>query len=96
MADESTTLTEEIAFYESEKESLLATHEGQYALISGRELLGVHTTEEAAYEAGLEKLGNKSFLIRRIRKEEPRLQAPVISVGMNLGSDSKQALHPGG
>jgi len=48
--------------------------------------LGVYTTEEEAYEEGLKKIGNRPFLIRQIRKEQPRLQAPVISVGMNLGS----------
>lgn len=86
LTPEDPTLKAELEFFESQKALLLQTHAGQFALVVGRELVGVYSTEEEAYQAGLKRIGNKPFLIRQIRAEEPRLQAPVISVGMNLGS----------
>lgn len=85
LAEEDPTLKSEIEFFESQKESLLKTHPGQYALVVGRKPVGVYTTEEEAYRAGLKEVGNKPFLIRQIRDEEPRFQVPLISVGINLG-----------
>lgn len=83
------TLSEENAFFEAQKEALLKTHEGQFALVSGQELLGTYTTEAEAYQAGLARLGNRPFLIRQIRSEEPPLQAPVLFVGLNIGTVAK-------
>ena len=80
------TLNTEIEYYDTQKAALLVQHEGQYALVSGTHLLGTYTAEEEAYAAGLKLVGNKPFLIRQIRKDEPHLQAPVLFVGLNLGS----------
>lgn len=79
-------LDEESEFFETQREALLLNHEGQFALVSGRRIVGTFTTESEAYEAGLDELGNRPFLIRQIRREEPTLQAPVLFVGLNLGS----------
>ncbi len=82
-------LQAEIEYFESQRELLLQHHEGQFALVSGREIVGTFTTEAEAYETGLRKIGNKPFLIREIRAQEPPLQAPVLFVGIGLGSVSK-------
>ena len=81
-------LKTELEFFESQRDALLETHRGQFALISGREIVGVYTTESEAYEAGLEKLGNKPFLIREIREEDRTFQAPALFVGLNIGPDA--------
>ena len=81
-----TLLGTEIAYYESQKESLLNHHEGQFALLSGRQILGTYTTEAEAYEAGLNRVGNRPFLIRQMRSHDLPLQAPVLFVGLDLGS----------
>ena len=88
MTDTAQALSAEIEFFESQKELLLKNHEGQFALVSGRKILGTFTTEEEAYQAGLDHVGNKPFLIRRILRQEPPLQAPVLFVGVNLGSSA--------
>jgi hypothetical protein len=82
------TLRTEIEFFESQKELLLENHEGQFALVSGQQILGTFTTEAEAYQAGLDHIGNKPFLIRQILRQEPPLQAPVLFVGVNLGSSA--------
>ncbi len=84
--DSNPALQAEIEFFESQKEALLSTHEGQFALVADRRLVGVYTTQEEAYQAGLRLLGNRPFLIRQIRSQEPPLQAPVLFVGIDLGS----------
>lgn len=79
----------EIEYYTAQKESLLAYHEGQFALVSGEQMLGTYATEAEAYSAGLSLIGNKPFLIRQIRNDEPQLQAPVLFAGSPIGSLTK-------
>ena len=85
---DNTTLQEELEYFETQKEALLKTHEGQFALVAGQKLIGTYTTEADAYEAGLGQFGNRPFLIRKIRSQEPPLQVPVLFVGVDLGSDA--------
>lgn len=80
------TLQAEIEYFESQRAQLLQNHEGQFALVTDQRIVGTFTTEEEAYEAGLRQLGNKPFLIRQIRSQEPPMQAPALFVGLNLGS----------
>lgn len=89
MAQATDVLRTEIAYYDTQKKLLLGHHEGQFALVSGQHLLGTFTTEEEAYKAGLAQVGNVPFLIRRIRTNEPALQAPVLFVGTVFDSVPK-------
>ena len=75
-------LREELAFFESQKEALLAAHEGKVALIKGCELTDVYATEGEAYAAGLKKFGNQPFLIRRIQRQNPAGQIPALHLGL--------------
>lgn len=81
-----TPLHEELEYYESQRASLVAHHEGMFALVHGASLLGTFTTEVEAYEAGLRQIGNLPFLVREIRREDVKLQAPVLFVGVGVGS----------
>ncbi len=44
------------------KEKLVDNNEGKYALIRGKELIGIFDADNDAYKAGLEKFGNTPFL----------------------------------
>ena len=72
----------ELAFYTEKKEELLAAHEGKYALIKGRELLGLFDTFPQAYEAGLRKVGNKPMLIKQVLRQEPVEHFPALEHGL--------------
>lgn len=72
-------LSQEIAYFEESRSELLKKYEGQFALIKGRELLGTFTTFEEAYDAGVAKLGNVSFLVKPIIKDEPVQKLPALT-----------------
>jgi hypothetical protein len=59
-------LEKERAFFEAQKPELLKTQTGQFALIHGEKLLGVYTTRDQAFLAGVEAVGNKPFLVEKI------------------------------
>ena len=75
-------LKEELAFYAERKADLLKTHEGKFALIKGRALLGVFDSRSAAYEEGVRRLGNVPMLIVRVQKEEPLAWIPALQLGL--------------
>ena len=73
---------EELKYYKENKDKLLKHHENQFVVIKGDKLIGAFTTEEEAYEAGLRALGNVSFLIKRVTKEEEVVRFPALSIGV--------------
>jgi len=73
-------LETEIARYEELLPELLAAGEGQYAVICGRDLVGVFETYDNAYTAGLERVGLASFLLRKILRVQPTVWLPTIFV----------------
>ncbi len=73
---------EELAFYAEQKPGLLEKYEGKFALIKGRELLGVFDTPSAAYEEGLKRLGNVPMLIVQVLRVEPRAWIPALQLGL--------------
>jgi hypothetical protein len=82
-----TPLERELRYFESHKDELLRHHEGTFVLISDEKLLGAFTSEEQAYRAGLQQLGNRPFLIRRVTQEEEFVQLPALAVGILHGTD---------
>ena len=77
-----TVLATELKYYEQQKSELLEHHKDQYVLIKGNELVGVFPTEEAAFTAGVEQLGNVPFLIQLVRENEEFIQHPSLAVGI--------------
>jgi hypothetical protein len=75
-------LERELAYFEAQKEDLLSKYRGQFALIYGEELLGTYTRFEDAFEAGVERLGNQSFLVQPIVENTEQVQFPALAVGM--------------
>jgi len=80
MPDEA--LAEELVYYTKNKADLLQKHEGKFALIKGRRLLGVFDSQAAAYSEGLKQLGNAPMLIVRVQAREPRVLIPALQVGL--------------
>jgi len=72
-------LREELAFFNEKKDELLRTHPGQFALIKGRELLGVFPARQAAYAEGVQRFGGEYFLVHQIVEIEPIEQVPLIA-----------------
>lgn len=75
-------LEQELAYFESVKEQLLQHHEGKYALIIGRELVGVFDHRDEAYKVGIETRGNVPMLIKVIRRQEPIEAVPAMNLGL--------------
>ena len=50
-------------------------------IIFGKRFIGVFSSEPEAYEAGLRKVGNKPFLIRRVTKEPEQIHLPALNIG---------------
>jgi hypothetical protein len=72
----------ELEYYKANKDEFLQHHENQFVLIKDDKFFGAYTTEQEAYEAGLKELGNVSFLIKRVTKEEEIIRFPALSIGV--------------
>lgn len=72
-------LEQEQKFFESQKAELLKQHEGQFVLIKNQKISGFFTTEQEAYEKGIELFGAQEMFIKQILKEEPKHFIPAFS-----------------
>lgn len=77
-----TVLGEELKYYQTIRDELLKTCEGQFVLIKGSELLGKFRTWDEAYAAGLRRLGRMQFMIRQVRAKEPVYSIPAYEYGL--------------
>lgn len=66
-------LDRELSTYARLKGDLLRQHPGEYALITGTELLGTFESQLDAVRSGYERVGNRPFLVRKIQSVEPVL-----------------------
>ena len=74
--------TDELSAYEKRKTELLLLCEGKFAVFRGGEFLGVYDSPQAAYDAGLVKWGNVSFLIKPVVREEIMEKIPALFLGV--------------
>ena len=72
-------LKRELNYFMSIKDDLLKDHQGKFALIKGKKLIGVYKTPKSAYKAGLKKIGKTQFFIKEIVKEEVPESIPTIT-----------------
>lgn len=75
-------LEKELEYFEKQRAELLKHHLGQFALVYEDELIGTFTKDLDAYAAGLQKVGNKPFLIKQILPETPADQLPAYTLGL--------------
>lgn len=75
-------LDKELQFYQLHRSELLEKHEGQVALIHGEDLIGTFPTDEEALSEGARRFGLVPFLVKSIRKEEPEVHIPALTLGI--------------
>ena len=74
-------LEKELQHFESIKDELLKHYEGKAVVIHGGRVMGVWDTEESAYIKGVELLGTKPFLLKRVLAEDPVVDVPLLFIG---------------
>lgn len=75
-------LEKELKFFEEQRAEWLQNHAGKFALVKGRELVGVFDSDEAAYQAGVGRWGNTPFLIKQILLHDQIEQIPALMYGL--------------
>lgn len=60
----------ELAAYERERERLIGTEEGKYALIHGDSIAGVWSSYEDALKEGYQRFGLSPFFVKQIQRVE--------------------------
>lgn len=76
-------LAEEVRFYERERDRLVSQHTGKFALIRGSKLIGVFDTQAAAYQAGLDQLGDVDMLIIHLGPTQP-IESQLLALHLGL------------
>lgn len=75
-------LEKELAFFNKNKANYLSEYKDKYLLIKDGKLAGHFDTNEAAYEAGIQKYGNVPFLIKQVLDQEPTLTISSLFMGI--------------
>ena len=77
-----TMLENEVTTYEQNRERLLATAEGKYVLIRGKDVSGTFETEMDAITEGYNRFGNVPFLVKQVLQ----IEIPVSFTSNLLGA----------
>lgn len=81
-----TDLQIELDYFNKNKEELLKKYPGQFVLIKNETMKGSFTTQEEAYNVGIEQMGNVPFLIKQVVENEPITSHPALTVGIMYAS----------
>ena len=71
-----------ISFYKKNKKDYLSKYKSQFVLIKNDNFLGNYTTENEAYNAGVEKFGTEPFLIKQVIEEDETDDVPSLTIGI--------------
>jgi len=66
-------LDTELKTYEQNRDNLLGTAEGKFALIYNTQVIGTYDSKMDAISAGYQQFGNVPFLVKQILKVEAPL-----------------------
>jgi hypothetical protein len=67
-----TSLTEELSIYDSNKMKWLESYEGQFVLIQHETVVGFFPTFEKAFESGVRQFGiSTDFLVKQVAEHDP-------------------------
>jgi len=75
-------LDKEIKYFEANKKKWLTHNKNQFSLIKNEKLVGMYTTFDEAFDAGVSLYGNQAFLIKQVVEKEPEAQFPALTVGL--------------
>jgi hypothetical protein len=68
---ETASLDKELEFFNQHWREWLRTQPSKFVVIGGTTVAGFHENYESAFEAGINKFGDKEFLVKQICTEEP-------------------------
>jgi len=75
-------LERERAWYEANKESLLAKYRGKWIVVHGETLVGVFDDSTVAYNTGVETTRCEEILVRRVVERDEPFSAPALALGL--------------
>ncbi|MCY4150629.1 MAG: hypothetical protein OXE94_00115 [Aestuariivita sp.] len=75
-------LSEELRFYQENKEDFLHKYTNRYLLIKGSTLVGTFAAKKQAIGQGVRQFGNEPFLIRLSGEDTPTFTVPVLALGL--------------
>ncbi len=75
-------LEAELKQFEEKRVEWLAHYEGKFVLIFEQEVAGFYDSAEAAYEEGVRRWGNVSFLIKQVLPSDPVEHIPALVYGL--------------
>lgn len=78
-------LHDEQVFYENKKKELLKHHEGQFVLIKNQKIHGYFSSEQEAFEKGIELFGAEEMFIKQILKQDDKHFMPAFSTTPHAG-----------
>jgi hypothetical protein len=77
-----TVLSEELQYFNESLEEWLKLYPGMVALVKGRELIGVYSTEDEALAEGGRRYQLQPFLVRRVVRKQPEITVPALALGI--------------
>ena len=77
-----TVLAAELRTFDRQRANLLKTYPQQYALIKGRNLVGVFESDREALDTGYAKFGAEPFLVKQIRAEDDPVRLMVMGLSL--------------
>ena len=75
-------LEDEIRYYEENLSTWLSLHEGRFVLVKERDLIGIFDAHGDAVAEGIGRFGLTSFLVRRVKPEQPLIYIPSLAHGL--------------
>ncbi len=75
-------LSAELQTFDRQRASLLKTYPKKYALIKGRNLVGVFESDREALDTGYAKFGAEPFLVKQIRAKDDPVRLMVMGVSL--------------
>lgn len=83
LRDKKHMLEKELKYFNKMRDEYLKTYQGQFVVISDQSFLGSYTTEQQAYEAGIQKLGIKTaFLVKQVLPGDKQESIPSYTLGL--------------
>jgi len=70
-------VSDDLAWFESNRKFIAATYQGQWVLIRDRAIKGAYSSNQAAMTAGFQMFGSQPFVVKQALAEEPVHQVPT-------------------
>ena len=75
-------LSQELAYFESIRKSLVKHNFNQFAVIKGEILLGTYSNFDDAFNAGIDEYGAEIFLVKKVLEKDEVQSNPALTIGL--------------